>query len=104
MSATWLDIPADHPFGLDNLPYGVFSTEGSAARVGVRIGDWVLDAGAASEQSGMESGDVWLQPSLNSFLAQGRPAWTSAAPGSSSCSRTSPAVTASSRTSCPSTG
>ena len=78
MSATWLDIPADHPFGLDNLPYGVFSTEGSAARVGVRIGDWVLDAGAASEQSGMESGDVWLQPSLNSFLAQGRPAWTSA--------------------------
>ena len=78
MSATWLDIPADHPFGLDNLPYGVFSTEGSAARVGVRIGDWVLDAGAAAEQSGMESGDVWLQPSLNSFLAQGRPAWTSA--------------------------
>jgi fumarylacetoacetase len=78
VSATWLDIPADHPFGLDNLPYGVFSTEGSAARVGVRIGDWVLDAGAASEQSGMESGDVWLQPSLNSFLAQGRPAWTSA--------------------------
>ena len=78
MSATWLDIPADHPFGLDNLPYGVFSTERSAARVGVRIGDWVLDAGAASEQSGMESGDVWLQPSLNSFLAQGRPAWTSA--------------------------
>ena len=40
----------------------------------------VLDAGAASEQAGMESGDVWLQPSLNAFLAEdGRPG---AAPGS----------------------
>jgi fumarylacetoacetase len=78
VSATWLDIPADHPFGMDNLPYGVFSTEGSRPRVGVRIGDWVLDAGAASERAGMESGEVWLQPSLNAFLAEGRPAWSSA--------------------------
>ena len=23
---TWLDLPADHPFGLAHLPYGVFST------------------------------------------------------------------------------
>ena len=46
MTTTWLDVPAKHPFGLANLPYGVFSTEGRAPRVGVRIGDWVLDAGA----------------------------------------------------------
>ena len=78
MTTTWLDVPANHPFGLANLPYGVFSTEGRTPRVGVRIGDWVLDAGAASEQAGMESGDVWLQPSLNAFLAEGRPAWRSA--------------------------
>ena len=78
MTTTWLDVPANHPFGLANLPYGVFSTEGRTRRVGVRIGDWVLDAGAASEQAGMESGDVWLQPSLNAFLAEGRPAWRSA--------------------------
>ena len=44
---TWLDVPADHPFGIDNLPYGVFSTAGDpTARVGVRIGDHVLDAGS----------------------------------------------------------
>ena len=24
--STWLDIPADHPFGPQTLPYGVFST------------------------------------------------------------------------------
>ena len=77
MTTTWLDIPADHPFGIANLPYGVFSTPGTAPRVGVRIGDWVLDAGAAAELAGMESGEVWLQPSLNAFLAEGRDAWSS---------------------------
>jgi fumarylacetoacetase len=75
---TWLDLPADHPYGLANLPYGVFSTPDRTPRVGVRVGDWVLDAGAAAELSGMESGGVWLQPSLNAFLAEGRPAWASA--------------------------
>jgi fumarylacetoacetase len=75
---TWLDLPADHPYGLANLPYGVFSTADRTPRVGVRIGDWVLDAGAAAELSGMESGEVWLQPSLNAFLAEGRSAWASA--------------------------
>jgi hypothetical protein len=24
---SWLDLPADHPFGLATLPYGVFSTD-----------------------------------------------------------------------------
>jgi fumarylacetoacetase len=46
--------------------------------VGVRIGDLVLDAGAAAEFVGMESGVWWLQPSLNHFLSLGRPAWTAA--------------------------
>jgi fumarylacetoacetase len=78
VTTSWLDIPADHPFGLANLPYGVFSTPDRSPRVGVRIGDWVLDAGAASEQAGMESGAVWLQPNLNAFLAEGRPAWEAA--------------------------
>ena len=36
---TAIDIPDGSPFGPDNLPYGVFSTPGTAPRVGVRIGD-----------------------------------------------------------------
>ena len=32
------------PVGLAHLPFGVFSTAGTTPRVGVRIGDWVLDA------------------------------------------------------------
>ena len=27
-AVTWLDLPADTGFGLDNLPYGIFSTAG----------------------------------------------------------------------------
>jgi fumarylacetoacetase len=44
------DVPEGDPFGPHNLPYGVFSLPGedSARRVGVRLGDHVLDAGAAA--------------------------------------------------------
>jgi len=78
-TSSWLDLPPEHPFGLATLPYGVFSTtDPDLRRVGVRIGDLVLDAGAAAEFVGMESGVWWLQPSLNHFLSLGRPAWSAA--------------------------
>jgi fumarylacetoacetase len=51
-----------------NLPYGVFS-DGDGPRVGVRIGDSMLDlAGVLGEQ-------VFAEPSLNAFMAQGRARW-----------------------------
>jgi len=76
---TWLDLPPDHPYGLATLPYGIFSTaDPDLRRVGVRIGDFVLDAGAAAEFVGMESGVWWLQPTLNHFLSLGHPAWKAA--------------------------
>ena len=82
---TWLDVPADHPFGIDTLPYGVFSTAGDPdRRVGVRIGDLVLDAGAVAAigrdaglvGDGPDLATAWQTPNLNAFLALGRPAWT----------------------------
>jgi fumarylacetoacetase len=58
----------------DELPYGVFSLPGRAPRVGVAIGDRVLDLTAV-----LIRGDVdphhFAQPSLNAFLAQGPEAW-----------------------------
>ena len=57
-------------FGLDNLPYGVFSRGGEEPRVGVRFEEQVLDLAAAG------LGDVFRAPSLNAFMAQGRAAWT----------------------------
>jgi fumarylacetoacetase len=72
---TWLGLAPDSPFGLANLPYGVFSGHDghpSAPRVGVRIGDSVLDLLAALADP------VFGEPSLNAFMAQGRGRWREA--------------------------
>jgi fumarylacetoacetase len=66
---SWLDLPADSGFGLDNLPYGVFSTRGTARRTGVAVGDRVLDLVAVTGDS------VHATGSLNAFLARGPRAW-----------------------------
>ncbi|MDQ0376191.1 fumarylacetoacetase [Amycolatopsis thermophila] len=66
---TTIDIPEGSLFGLDNLPYGVFSTPGTAPRVGVRVGDSVVDLAAALGD------EVFAQPSLNAFMAQGYDRW-----------------------------
>ncbi|MFI6927534.1 fumarylacetoacetase [Nonomuraea spiralis] len=56
-------------WGVDNLPYGVFSRQGEPPRVGVRYGDKVLDLAAALHD------EVFAAPSLNPFMARGRTAW-----------------------------
>jgi fumarylacetoacetase len=69
---SWLDLDPTDPFGLQTLPYGIFSTATQPdRRVGVRIGSHVLDAAAAAERAGMESGETWAGASLNPFLARG---------------------------------
>jgi len=76
---TWLELAPDDPYGLATLPYGVFSTpDRPAPRVGVRVGDRVLDVGAAAALAGMESETVWMHPTLNAFLGQGASAWAAA--------------------------
>ncbi len=56
-------------FGIDHLPYGVFSVAGGPRRVGVRYGDGVLDLHAATGRPEFD------QPSLNAFLALGPEVW-----------------------------
>ena len=79
---TWLDLPPDSLFGISNLPYGVFSAgdgprPGSEIprgpwRVGVRIGDAVLDLAQVLDDP------AFGEPSLNAFMAQGRTRWSDA--------------------------
>ena len=66
---TWLDLPADTGFGLDNLPLGIFSTGDVGPRTGVRIGDAVFDLWAWSSDEDHRTG------SLNAFLARGPGRW-----------------------------
>jgi fumarylacetoacetase len=65
-------------FPLENLPYGVFSEEASTARrIGVAVGDFVLDAGSAAIATGLgqqRAGELAAQ-SLNLLMAAGPAAW-----------------------------
>ena len=60
-------------YGLDHLPYGVFSVAGGPRRVGVRYddgeGSWVLDVHAETGQP------EFAQPSLNELMALGPEVW-----------------------------
>jgi fumarylacetoacetase len=71
----FLPIPVEHPFPIQNLPYGVFSARDKAPRVGVAIGDFVLDLSVLSEAGLLSSYDVFAEPSLNAFMACGPQAW-----------------------------
>ncbi|MCJ8323341.1 MAG: fumarylacetoacetase [Rhizobiales bacterium] len=78
---SWLESAnvADCPFPLNNLPYGVFSTDKFSPRCGVAIGDVIFDIQAA-EAAGLmtfSSVAVFDAPSWNSFMALGRQAWAS---------------------------
>ena len=67
-----VDIPDGSLFGLDNLPYGVFSASGARPRVGVRVGDSVVDLAATLRD------EVFAAPALNPFMAEGPARWAAA--------------------------
>ncbi|AZP19691.1 fumarylacetoacetase [Streptomyces aquilus] len=71
------DLPESDPFSPHNLPYGVFSAPGATDRtVGVRLGDHVLDAGAAALALGSPYASLLARPCLNPLLAAGRTTWS----------------------------
>lgn len=76
-AASWLAIPADHPFGLQTLPYGSFSSPRHPAqrRVGVAIGDQVLDLTTAAQRLLPGRAGDFSSGSLDAFLAAGDGAW-----------------------------
>src|SRR3954469_18768792 len=74
-------IPVDpsSDFPIQNLPYGVFSArDGLAPRVGVAIGDYVLDLWELEQDSRLDVGPlgVFSAPSLNAFMALGPKVWS----------------------------
>jgi fumarylacetoacetase len=69
---TW--VPGAHGslFDVDNLPYGVFSRPGEDPRVGVRIGDVVVDLAPIAAAEMLDVHHVFQEPSLNPLMAEGR--------------------------------
>ena len=69
---TWVDGAAGSLFDLDNLPYGVFTRGGEEPRVGVRIGDLVLDVAPVAAAEMLDVHHVFEEGSLNPLMAEGR--------------------------------
>ena len=81
---SFIEVPADHFYPIQNLPFGVFRRKGgSLASIGVRIGDYVLDC-AVLEERRLFRGEYlfgrrpFSQSSLNMFMGLGKAAWTEA--------------------------
>ena len=74
MTASWVDVPNGSDFPLDNLPYGVFDS-GKGHRIGVAIGDHVLDLYEVADGGLLPYGAALQDVDLNGFLALGRSAW-----------------------------
>src|SRR6267154_1295963 len=64
---SFVDVDPSSDFPLQNLPYGVFSTDGVAPRVGVAIGDYVLDLWELEQDGRLDVGElgVFAEASLN---------------------------------------
>ena len=75
MLQSFLEITADHPFSIQNLPYGIFSVAGRSARVGVAIGDYVLDLRLLEERGLVPRLGVFGESSLNPLMEKGAAAW-----------------------------
>jgi fumarylacetoacetase len=60
-------MPESDGFGLDHLPYGVYSIGAGIPRVGVRLGDSVLDVATLRPELD--------RPTLNDFMASGPEVW-----------------------------
>ncbi len=76
---SWLPVAANSDFPIQNIPFGVFLTRDDIITIGTRIGDSAIDLGALHQLGYFEgiplTEDIFLQDSLNDFIADGRITW-----------------------------
>ncbi|MEM6479163.1 MAG: fumarylacetoacetase [Pseudomonadota bacterium] len=79
LARSWVETAnaPDCPFPLNNLPYGVFSVEGSPPRCGVAIGDQVLDLTGLEADGHLRiaTTPTLVAPSWNALMALGPDTW-----------------------------
>ena len=74
---TWVEGAAGSAYDVDNLPYGVFAHGDEPARVGVRIGDQVLDLAPVAAGEMLGSAHAFEADTLTPLLSLGRAGWQS---------------------------
>ncbi len=79
---SFVEVAPDSNFSIQNLPFGIFTTPTmNVPRVGVAIGDYVLDVAALADHgllqdiASLRDGAALHQSSLNAFISLGRPTW-----------------------------
>ncbi len=78
---SFIEVAPDSHFPIQNLPYGVFSKQGSTERhIGVAIGESVVDLAVLEDVGLLDLPELleshpFKQPTLNAFMALGHVAW-----------------------------
>ena len=77
---TWLDVPANSDFPIQNIPFGVFSVEEDELIIGSRIGNYAISLPALNDLGFFNDIDfddnVLYDETLNAFISEGKPVWT----------------------------
>jgi len=68
---SWVDIPENSDFSIYNLPFGIFSTVARGKRIGVAIGDQVIDISMLAKKLKLDK-EVVENDYLNDFIALGK--------------------------------
>lgn len=68
-----IEIPENSDFSIHNIPFGIFSTQDRSPRVGVAIGEHILDLAALAEFDVFEFNTALLEKdTLNDFISLGK--------------------------------
>ena len=75
---SFIDVDPASDFPIQNLPYGVFSANGLAPRVGVAIGNYILDLWELEQDGRLDVGQpgIFAAGSLNPFMWLGPKVWS----------------------------
>ena len=76
---SWIEVPTDSDFPIQNIPFGVFITKDDVITIGTRIGDCAIDMGALQQLNYFEgielTDDMFMQDTLNDFISDGKKTW-----------------------------
>ena len=76
---SWIPVPENSDFPIQNIPFGVFLTKENIVTVGTRIGDFAIDLGALQQLNYFEgielTDDMFMQDTLNDFISDGQKTW-----------------------------
>ncbi|WP_298486924.1 fumarylacetoacetase [uncultured Maribacter sp.] len=75
-NTSWIPIPEDSDFSIYNIPFGIFSDSDTTKRVGVAIGEFIIDLSVAYEYGIFDDlnidKSVFKRDYLNDFISLGK--------------------------------